>query len=171
MRRYFIDYSLKNGLGKPAISLYLTGCDNPIKCENCHNWELQEQSKYDYDINKVKTEIDKEIYNYLQFYNNLYIAILGGEPLAEYNKDITFQISKYIKKKYINSIIVLYSWRTIEQINNDNLKSYVNYIDYGVLGVYNKNLHIENTLPASANQYIYDFVNNEKLTPVKLKEG
>lgn len=171
MERYFIDYSLKNGLGNPAISLYLTGCDNPIKCEDCHNWELQEQSKYNYDIDKVKTEIDKEIYNYLQFHDKLYIAILGGEPLAEYNKDITLQISKYIKEKYPNSTTILYSWRTIEQINNENLRSYTDYIDYGVLDVYNKNLHAENTLPASTNQYIYDFINDKKLAPIKLKKG
>ena len=44
MQRYFIDYSLKNGLGHPAISLYLTGFDNPVKCYGCHNYDLQKQS-------------------------------------------------------------------------------------------------------------------------------
>lgn len=171
MKRYIIDFSLKNGLGHPAVSIYLTGCDNPIKCENCHNWELQEQSKYNYNISAIKNEIDLEIKNYLQFYDKLYVAILGGEPLTKYNKNITFELSKHIKYKYNNAIVVLYSWRTIEQINNENLKSYVQYIDYGILGVYDKNLHILNTLPSSTNQYIYDFKNNKKLKSIKLKEG
>ncbi|MFA7689212.1 MAG: 4Fe-4S cluster-binding domain-containing protein, partial [Bacilli bacterium] len=171
MKRYIIDFSLKNGLGHPAISIYLTGCDNPIKCEDCHNWELQEQSKHNYNINTIKNEIDIEIQNYLQFYNELYIAILGGEPLAKYNKNITLEVSKHIKQKYNNVIVVLYSWRTIEQINNENLKLYIQYIDYGVLGVYDKNLHISDTLPASTNQYIYDFKNNKKLNSIKLKRG
>jgi len=171
MKRYIIDFSLKNGLGHPAVSIYLTGCDNPIKCENCHNWELQEQSKYNYNISAIKNEIDLEIKNYLQFYDKLYVAILGGEPLAEYNKNIMFELSKHIKQKYNNAIVVLYSWRTIEQINNENLKPYIQYIDYGVLGIYNKNLYISNILPASTNQYIYDFKNNKKLKSVKLKKG
>ncbi len=171
MNRYFIDYSLKNGLGHPAISIYLTGCDNPVKCNECHNWELQEQSKYGYNINKIKNETDKEIQNYLQFHNKLYVAILGGEPLAKYNKDITLELSKHIKQKYKYATIILYSWRTIEQINNENLESYIQYIDYGVLGAYNKNLYIPNTLPSSTNQYIYDFKHNKKLESIKLKRG
>lgn len=96
---------------------------------------------------------------------------MGGEPLAEYNRNITQEISQYIKRKYKSVTIILYSWRTIEQIKKENLESCIRYIDYGVLGSYNKNLYISNTLPSSSNQYIYDFVNNEKLTPVKLKEG
>ena len=158
-------------MGHPAISIYLTGCDNPIKCEDCHNWELQEKSQYDYDINKIKHKVDKEIYNYLQFHSKLYIVILGGEPLAEYNRDIVLELSSYIKEKYKNVTIVLYSWRTIEQINKENLRSYIKYVDYGVLGSYNKGLYVSNTLPSSVNQYIYDFKNNNKLKPVKLKRG
>jgi len=96
---------------------------------------------------------------------------LGGEPLAKYNRNITLELSNYIKEKYKNAIIVLYSWRTIEQINRESLKPYIKYIDYGVLGSYNKDLYVSNTLPSSTNQYIYDFKNNEKLKPIKLKRG
>lgn len=171
IKRYIIDYSLKNGLGHPAISIYLTGCDNPIKCEDCHNWELQEQSKNDYNISEIKHELDKEIQGYLQFHNDLYIVILGGEPLAEYNKDIVLEISQYLKQKYKDATIVIYSWRTIEQINKEKLELYIKHIDYGVLGSYNKDLYVSDTLPSSINQYIYDFKNNKKLEPIKLKRG
>ena len=43
MDRYTIDYSLKNGLGHPSVSLYLSGCDNSDKCDGCHNKELQKK--------------------------------------------------------------------------------------------------------------------------------
>lgn len=171
MSRYIIDYSLKNGLGKPSISLYLAGCDKPIKCEGCHNWELQEEPKESYDIDEIKKHIDKAINNFLQFHSALYVSILGGEPLAIYNRNITMEISKYIKEKYTNAIIIIYSWRTIKQIKKENLEMYMKYIDYGVLGAYDKNLYIENTIPSSTNQYIYDFKNNRIIKPIKLKKG
>lgn len=171
MDRYYIDYSLKNGLGHPAISLYLTGCDKPVKCKDCHNWELQEQSYYDYSIKNIKYNINKNIQNYLQFHKNLYVAILGGEPLAKYNRNITLQISKFIKQQYNNSKIILYSWRTLKQIQEERLEIYIKYIDYGVLGAYDNTLHTDNILPASTNQYIYDFNNKVKLKPIILKKG
>lgn len=167
--RYVIDYSLKNGLGHPSISLYLTGCDKPIKCEDCHNWELQKQSENNYNINTIKDELDNSIKNYLSFHDKLYFSILGGEPLSEYNKDISLEISKYIKEKYKKSIIVLYSWRLIEEIKDSNLIPYTLYMDYGVLGPYKKDLYEEKTLPSSSNQYVYNFKTNKKLKPIKIK--
>lgn len=65
----------------------------------------------------------------------------------------------------------MYSWRTIEQINKENLKPYIKYIDYGVLGVYDNDLYTPNVLPSSTNQYIYDFKGSQKLKPIKLKKG
>lgn len=171
MERYFIDYSVKNGLGHPSLSIYLTGCDNPNKCNDCHNWDLQEESKNDYDIEEIKRQINNEIQKFLQFHSQLYVSILGGEPLSEHNKDIALEISRYMKQKYKDTIVVLYSWRTIEEIDKENLKSYVEYIDYGVLGTYDKNLCVENTIPSSKNQYIYDFKNNKKISSITLKKG
>lgn len=171
IRRYTIDYSLKNGLGKPAVSIYLTGCDKPIKCDDCHNWELQEESKEQYDIKKMKERIDKYIKDFFKFHKSLHVSILGGEPLAEYNRKITYEISKYIKEKYPNSTIIIYSWRTIDQIFKEGIKSYIKYIDYGVLGAYDKELYIENTIPSSTNQYIYDFKYDKINKPIILKKG
>lgn len=169
MDRYIIDYTLKNGLGNPAISIYLTGCDKPKKCYGCHNWELQKESREDYSINEIKQRIDEQINSFLEYHKVLYIAFLGGDPLTEYNRNITSQISNYIKQKYPNAITVLYSWREIDLIKEGGLREYVKYIDYGVLGEYNNKLHIEKALPSSENQYIYDFKNNKKLKPIKLK--
>lgn len=171
MERYIIDYSAKNGLGHPAISLFLTGCDKPIKCKNCHNWELQEESKEKYSLQEIKENIDKNIQEFLQFHQSLHVTLLGGEPLAEYNRKISLEISKYVKTKYKKSTITIYSWRTIDNIKNEKLKPYLKYIDYGVLGAYNEDLHTEDYLPSSTNQYIYDFKHDRIIKPIKLKRG
>ncbi len=169
LNRWFIDYSLKNGLGKPAVSLYLRGCDLPIKCEDCHNYELQDEVEEYFnseDVRLLWKELNEYILAYLSFHSELRVAILGGEPLTKKNRHVTVLISQKIKEKYPNSKIILYSWRSANQA-----KEYANYIDYGVLGVYCKSLYVPDTLPSSSNQYIYDFKNNIKLEPVKLKRG
>ena len=165
--RYHIDFSLKNGLGKPALSLYLTGCDKPVKCEDCHNYELQDRSKQDYNLRKIKEKIKVHIENFKDFYDHIIICYLGGEPLTDYNKEITYEISKYVKKKY-SAENILYSWRTIKKIKEDNKSEFIKYMDYGVLGSYNDKLFVKNTIPASKNQFIYDFNKNRKLNSIKL---
>jgi len=171
LKRFILDYSLKNGLGNPAISLYLSGCDKKIKCKGCHNQELQLGTNAKIDFELLKENMDKNIKNYLYFHKKLHVSILGGEPLAPYNREIASQISKYIKQKYKDCSIILYSYRTIDDIKKENLLSYLTYIDYGVLGSFEEDLFIENTLPSSTNQYIYDFKNKTKLQSISLKGG
>lgn len=163
VKRYAIDYNLKNGLGHPAISLYLTGCDKPVKCKGCHNWEMQERSGQGYNIEDIKSELDNLINNFSYFHKELYISIVGGEPLAEYNLPITIEVAKYIKDKH-NSKIVLYSWRDLDQIGEVS-----QYLDYAVLGGYDEAKHQDNVLPSSSNQVIWDFKNNKELEHIKLK--
>lgn len=127
---------------------------------------MQSIENQQYDLSKIKLQIDSYIKSYLEFHNKLYVAILGGEPLTEYNKDITLSISKHIKEKYPKSTIVLYSWRDIDIID----VKYIKYIDYGVLGEYEDDLYIKNMLPASTNQYIYNFATNSKVDSIKLKK-
>lgn len=171
MVRYIFDFSLKNGLGKPAISLYLSGCDKFPRCENCHNPELQEYVESDLDrseiIGNIKKDLDKRVQRVKDFYEEVILCFLGGEPLASYNRRITYEISKYSKKKEV--INVLYSWREIEDISKEDIMHYVDYMDYGVLGSFDKESKVNNQLPASSNQYIWNFNKNKKVEPVKLK--
>lgn len=164
IKRYIIDYSVTNGLGKPAISIYLSGCDKLVKCKGCHNWEMQEESENDYDIEQLKEELDTEISNFKVFHKSLRIAILGGEPLAKYNRDITLELLKYIKEKYEDAITILYSWRDVGQIGESK-----NYLDFGVLGGYEESLHQDNTLPASSNQRVWNFNTNSEEQAILLK--
>lgn len=163
IKRYVIDYNLKNGIGHPAISLYLTGCDKPVKCHGCHNWEIQEQSKLNYDIETIKSELDVFVDKFLCFHRVLYFSILGGEPLAEYNVSITTDIARYMKEKH-SAKIVLYSWRGFGQLGE-----VAKYLDYAILGAYEETKHQEGMLPASSNQIIWDFSNKNKLSHIKLK--
>lgn len=171
-KRYYIDYSLSNGLGHPSISIFLTGCDKKNRCKNCHNselWNISPQQYDDYSLDDIFQQLTNEVREYKKYHSKLYISILGGEPLALYNRDITLKISKYIKETFKNATIVLYTWRTKEDINNQNLIEYLKYIDYGVLGEFRDDLMVKNTLPSSTNQQIYDFNKKVIIKPIKLK--
>ena len=103
-------------------------------------------------------------------YNKMSIVFLGGEPLAEWNRQSVLEISKHFKEKYKDKIEnILYSWRYIEDIKNENLKKYVKFIDYGVLGSFDNDKKVIDCIPASTNQYIYDFYNNKKIKSIKIR--
>ena len=75
---YIIDFSLKNGLGHPSLSLYLPGCDIPIKCHNCHNQELHSgNGSIVQEIPNITMKLTELIDNYSLFSDKLYITILG----------------------------------------------------------------------------------------------
>lgn len=164
IERYKIDYSLKNGLGKPSVSLYLTGCDKPIKCKGCHNYELQDESKEKYNIEKIKKTMNFYINKAKEYNSDIHVSYLGGEPLTKYNRNIMLEISNWVKNNFNKVTTVLYSWRKPNQIQDE----YVDYIDYGVLGAYMKEKHKEDQIPASDNQIIYDFNKKEEIEPIKL---
>ena len=162
--RYRIDYSLSNGLGKPGLSLFFKGCDKPNKCINCHNPELQNIDKNKIDVEKLKREIIRYIDDSINYSDKYYVSFLGGDPLTKHNREYLLKISKFIKEKYKNIETVVYTWRSLDKINNKHIK----YIDYGVLGEFKKELHQKNMLPGSKNQVIYDFNDKEELDHIKL---
>jgi len=159
---YYVDFSLTNGLSKPSISIYYSGCDIPTKCKDCHNPELWKKQK--------EALTYEEIYKKVKWYKDfqkekLRVSFLGGEPLASYNVDSVIEISKRLKEDFSNIELILYSWRKPELIEEE----WVKYFDYGVLGEFKMDSLQEGFLPASKNQIIYDFKNKEALPPIKLK--
>lgn len=159
-----IDYSLTNGLGGPAISIYYSGCDVPVKCEGCHNKELwtKQNERIEY----------KALYKQVLWYNEfnpkskLTVAFLGGDPLAEYNRRSFMEVTRKLKRDFSDIEIILYSWRLTDDID----KEWVKNVDYGVLGKFEKEKFRENFLPGSSNQVLYDFKNNKELPAIYLKE-
>lgn len=160
---YSVDLSLTNGLGKPSVSIYYSGCDIPVKCKECHNFELW--AKQD---TKIKYEellrIIKE-FNTFNYSNELIVSFLGGEPLAEYNRNSVIEVSKKLKEDFPEVKIIIYSWRLPEDIKDE----WVENIDLGVLGQFDIGELRADYLPASSNQIIYDFNSKEVLPAIKLK--
>lgn len=156
-----------DGLWYPSISIYYSGCDKLVKCIYCHNPELQKQEIGYKTANKqLINDIEKILNNWLDIFPKMSLCYLGGEPLSIWNRESVYMVSRYFKLKYPDEICnILYSWRYIEDI--DNMRKYITYIDYGVLGDFqeiNKDL---NYIPSSTNQYIYDFKNKTKLQPIR----
>lgn len=167
--RYTINYSTKNGLGKPAISVFLRGCDKPSKCSGCHNDEYQQIENHDYNLEHLLDSLSRQISTFSLIHKEINVAILGGEPLSPYNREITKEISKYIKKCYPHSVITVYTYRDRQAIEKQSLIKYLKYVDFGVLGEFNEALLDLNYLPSSTNQVIYDFNSSVELSPIYLK--
>lgn len=159
---YYIDFSLTNGLGKPAISIYYSGCDIPRKCNDCHNAELWKKQANNLTYDEVYKKV--KWYQDFQKSDKLRVSFLGGEPLASYNVDSVMNISKKLKEDFSDIELIVYSWRKPVQIKDE----WVENFDYGVLGQFDIGEYQENLLPASSNQIIYDFKTGEVLDPVKL---
>jgi anaerobic ribonucleoside-triphosphate reductase activating protein len=94
------------------------------------------------------------------------LCYLGGEPLAVWNRLSLYVVSKYFKIKYNDRVCnILYSWRYLEDIKCVN--KYTTYMDYGVLGDFQKEKKDLNYIPSSTNQYIYDFKNSKKINSIR----
>ncbi|MBN3352108.1 4Fe-4S cluster-binding domain-containing protein [Clostridium botulinum] len=155
-----------DGLYYPAISIYFSGCDKKIKCADCHNPELQKQ-RVGYGTNYIEVinDLDNKIKEWLTIYPEISICYLGGEALAKWNREATYQISKHFKDKYQNKICnIIYTWRYLKDLRE--VEDYISYIDIGVLGDYQKQNHVVNQIPSSSNQFIYDFNRKIKLSNI-----
>ena len=156
-----------DGLWYPSISIYYSGCDRPVKCVDCHNPELQQRDiGFKTTSKQLISDIEEKLIEWLDIYETISLCYLGGEPLAEWNRQSTLEISQYFKIKYKNKICnIVYSWRYLEHF--ETLKQYLIYMDYGVLGDFQIAKRNINYIPSSNNQYIYDFKNKTKLLPIR----
>lgn len=160
---YSVDLSLTNGLGKPAVSIYYSGCDIPVKCRECHNSELwnKQDTKIEYD---ELIRIIKE-FNTFHYSDELIVSFLGGEPFAPYNRNSVIEVSKRLKEDFPKVKTIVYSWRLPEQVEDE----WIENIDLGVLGQFDIRELREDYLPASSNQVIYDFNKKEVMPAIKIK--
>lgn len=159
---YSVDFSLTNGLGKPSVSIYYSGCDIPVKCKECHNPELWRNSPSQLNYE----ELHRLIKSYADFgySDELIISFLGGDPLAPFNRDSVMEVSKKIKQDFPEAKLIIYSWRLPQEIEDEWIENF----DFGVLGKFDIGEYREGYLPASTNQIIYDFKNKEIIKPIKL---
>ncbi|HDK27792.1 MAG TPA: radical SAM protein [Candidatus Atribacteria bacterium] len=136
-----------------TISVYFQGCDATPKCPNCHNpetWDFDSSMTVNYE--DLYSAIKKNIDLYLAEFPAIALALLGGEPLTEINRYIVYRLTKDIKNKYGNRvIIILYSWRDIEDLKKENLFEFIGFVDEFVLGRYEEELKTD-SFPSSSNQ-------------------
>ncbi|ACM22489.1 anaerobic ribonucleoside-triphosphate reductase activating protein [Thermotoga neapolitana] len=136
-----------------GVSVYFQGCDAMPKCHMCHNpetWHLSERFKRDPE-DVVKT-IDEKLSDLLRYFPKVALVLLGGEPLAPYNREDTLLLSKTFKEKFKDRlVVVLFTWRLPKDIVRENLLEYVQYVDEFVMGRYLHTYRREG-FPASRNQ-------------------
>ena len=129
------DFDINNGEGI-RVSLWVSGCE--FRCRGCHNahtWdkevgELFTEETAEYLFELMDKDIPKDL------------SILGGEPLAEYNRDEILQLCIKFKNRFPNKNIWLWSGYTIEQIKKD-FPQILDYIDVLIDGLYFERLRDE----------------------------
>ena len=119
MSRYnaIIPNDVVNGKGV-CVSFFTQGC--PHRCPGCFNeetWDFEGGQEYN---SSVKWEIIKLISaNDIQ--RNF--SVLGGEPLAEQNIEMTAEIVDAVRHAYPNITITLWTGYTYEELVKNNSKS------------------------------------------------
>ena len=112
------------------VSVYLQGC--PHKCPGCFNpetWDPQEGFLFSKDT--MKEILDAIGANGIQ--RNL--SILGGEPLAPWNLELTEYIVNTVRLHYPNIKIYLWTGYILEELD-EKQKLILLYLDYLIDGPY-----------------------------------
>ena len=136
-----------NGEGLRVV-LWVAGCSHHCKnCQNPETWDENSGILFDSDaVSEITEQLDKEYISGL--------TLSGGDPLYCNNIETVNSLCKYIKNKYPNKTIWLYTGYLYEEIKDLEI---MNYIDILVDGEYqeeNRNIDLE--WRGSTNQRIID---------------
>lgn len=141
-----------NGEGV-CVSYWSQGC--PHRCPGCHNpetWNPSGGMKY---TTKVLDEIILAI---SKNGVNRNFSVLGGEPLAEYNLDQTYEVVSRVRELFPNIRIYLWTGYLLEHLtNNSKAMSVLDNVDILIDGLFVeelKDLSLE--LRGSSNQRVID---------------
>lgn len=160
MNRYsvIIPNDVVNGHGV-CVSFFVQGC--PHHCPGCFNeetWDFHGGVPY---TSEVKWNIIKAIAA-----NNINrnFSVLGGEPLAAQNIDMTWEVINAVRHAYPNIEIILWTGYTYEELMiqpSENLLNILNTIDILVDGPFiEKEKDLSLQLRGSRNQRIWIRKNN-----------
>lgn len=163
MENFYIETSTStDGVNYPSVSIYFFGCDKLNKCKGCHNEKLWSFTEQKNDNSLMIQKIEKELLRIYEYTDKVSVCFLGGEPLSEKHRDSVKVISKYFKQKYKKVITIVYTWRLIEDIIQQNLLNYLCSVDYLKCGEFDSNL-MSNGFLATSNQYFYDLKHCKKI--------
>lgn len=136
-----------NGEGV-CVSYWAQGC--PFHCEGCHNPQTWNEN------GGTEVERDELVKEILQAISTNGIkrnfSVLGGEPLAIYNRENTTAIIKAVREKYPNIKIFLWTGYSFEAVDH----IIKNMVDYIIDGQYFKEARdLTLHLRGSRNQHIW----------------
>lgn len=108
----YMPNDLVNGQGV-CVSLWTSGC--PFHCEGCHNPEAWDKEA-GYDVpSDIRGQLVKAISaNGIE--RNF--SILGGEPLASWNRQFVDEVITSVRAAYPNIKIFLWTGFTAEELEN-----------------------------------------------------
>jgi len=150
----------QDGLGVPVVSIFFSYCDKKditgCFCPNCQNKVLQKDGVgFNLNLYEIKQILDDKLNSMkILLGRDIGICFLGGEPMAEINRDMFMKLSEYYKDRFQ----IAYTWRTPDLVENDWIK----YIDKTVCGEYVDELNIgDKYILGSTNQVVID--NNKNI--------
>lgn len=160
MSRYsaIIPNDVVNGHGV-CVSFFVQGC--PHHCPGCFNEETWDFNGGQVYTPEVKWDIIKAISA-----NNITrnFSVLGGEPLAPQNIDMTWEVIDAVRHAYPHIEITLWTGYTYEQLMKqptENLLNILNTIDILIDGPFiEKEKDLSLKLRGSRNQRVWKRKNN-----------
>lgn len=115
-----------------CVSFWTQGC--PFHCEGCHNPSTR-------DVNgglDLPTDIKGQIIKAISANGlNRHFSILGGEPMAPYNRDLVLDVVTAVRIAYPHIKIYLWTGFTLEDLkaqNNPVVSSILDKIDVMIDG-------------------------------------
>lgn len=107
----YMPNDLVNGQGV-CVSLWTSGC--PFHCEGCHNPEAWDKEA-GYDVpSDIRGQLVKAICANGIIRN---FSILGGEPLAPWNRQFVSEVITSVRAAYPDIKIFLWTGFTLEELN------------------------------------------------------
>lgn len=156
-----IENDVVNCMEGITVSLFMSGC--PHHCKNCFN---QETWNPNFGIEIEINELCNKLNDLINAYNvHRDFSLLGGEPLAEYNRKNTQYIIQQIKHKNPNIVIYLwtgYSMEELKSMNDSSIDYILSTVNYLIDGRYEDNKKDSKLkMRGSSNQKIYHRINGE----------
>lgn len=127
----FNDFTAGDGV---SLTFFVQGC--PIKCKGCHNPELQNFiGGKEFDGSVLNNIVNGIVANGIK--RNL--CIMGGEPLCEENKFLTFMVVDKVKTVYPDIPVYIWTGYTLEELANrrdERIMKILAITDYLIDGPY-----------------------------------
>ena len=157
--RHINKYDDVNGFWGVAVSVWFQGC--PHMCNQCFNpetWDRYDSSVVDRTLEDVSSEVLSEINKYYP----KTLSILGGDPLAEYNRNDCLELLKAIKISQPNIKTALWTGYKWNEIKNLEVIKYIDIIVDGEFKIELKNEKLKHK--GSSNQRVIN-------APLSIKEN